>query len=74
MQGHMNVLPAEVRVPYDIGLEMAEVNEDFADTDVAMVIGANDIVNPAAQDDPTRRARDPAYRSARSGRPRPRSP
>ena len=52
LPGHMNVLLAEARVPYDIVLEMDEINEDFSKTDVTIVIGSNDIVNPAAQDDP----------------------
>ena len=52
LPGHMNVLLAEARVPYDIVLEMDELNSDFPATDVSLVIGANDIVNPAAQTDP----------------------
>ncbi|ADB48983.1 Re/Si-specific NAD(P)(+) transhydrogenase subunit beta [Conexibacter woesei] len=53
LPGHMNVLLAEAKVPYDIVLEMDEVNDDFADTDVVLVIGANDTVNPAATEDPS---------------------
>ncbi|TRL38701.1 NAD(P)(+) transhydrogenase (Re/Si-specific) subunit beta [Rhizobium straminoryzae] len=52
LPGHMNVLLAEAKVPYDIVLEMDEINEDFPDTDVVIVIGSNDIVNPAAEEDP----------------------
>jgi NAD(P) transhydrogenase subunit beta len=52
LPGHMNVLLAEAKVPYDIVLEMDEINEDFGSTDVVIVIGSNDIVNPAAQEDP----------------------
>ncbi|MEV6329319.1 Re/Si-specific NAD(P)(+) transhydrogenase subunit beta [Streptomyces sp. NPDC051909] len=53
LPGHMNVLLAEAKVPYDIVLEMDEINEDFADTDVVLVIGANDTVNPAGTEDPS---------------------
>ncbi len=52
LPGHMNVLLAEAKVPYDIVLEMDEINDDFPQTDVVIVIGSNDIVNPAAQEDP----------------------
>lgn len=52
LPGHMNVLLAEAKVPYDIVLEMDEINDDFPDTDTVLVIGANDTVNPSAQDDP----------------------
>jgi len=53
LPGHMNVLLAEANVPYDIVMEMDEINEDLPNTDVVMVIGANDVVNPGAQDDPS---------------------
>ena len=53
LPGHMNVLLAEAKVPYDIVLEMDEINDDFDDTDVVLVIGANDTVNPAAAEDPS---------------------
>jgi NAD(P) transhydrogenase subunit beta len=52
LPGHMNVLLAEAHVPYDIVLEMDEINDDFPSTDVVLVIGANDTVNPAAAEDP----------------------
>jgi H+-translocating NAD(P) transhydrogenase subunit beta len=53
MPGHMNVVLAEAEVPYELLFEMSEINQDFASTDVAIVVGANDVVNPAAHDDPT---------------------
>ena len=52
LPGHMNVLLAEAKVPYDIVLEMDEINDDFPDAEMVIILGANDIVNPAAQEDP----------------------
>jgi NAD(P) transhydrogenase subunit beta len=69
LPGHMNVLLAEAKVPYDIVLEMDEINDDFPETDVVLVIGANDTVNPAAIDEPGS-ARSPGCRCWTSGRPR----
>jgi NAD/NADP transhydrogenase beta subunit len=70
LPGHMNVLLAEAKVPYDIVLEMDEINEDFANTDVVIVIGSNDIVNPAAQEDPNslKSGRQSRFLSPNAGR------
>jgi len=69
MPGHMNVLLAEAKVPYDIVFEMDEINDDFTNVDVSIVIGANDIVNPSALNDPT--ARLPVCRSWNAGKVKP---
>ena len=68
LPGHMNVLLAEAKVPYDIVEEMDEINDDFADTTVVLVIGANDTVNPAAAEDPTQPDRGHAGAARVGGR------
>ena len=70
LPGHMNVLLAEAKVPYDIVLEMDEVNDDLADTDVVLVIGANDTVNPSAAEDPDLADRRDAGAAGLGGGPR----
>ena len=70
LPGHMNVLLAEAKVPYDIVLEMDEINDDFADTSVVLVIGANDTVNPAAAEDPGQPDRRHAGAAGLGGRER----